>query len=377
MNLRHWIITIAACLSVALALAAVKALQIKGAIEFAEAMPEQSETVEAVTVSTQRYIETASVLGEIVAPRRVDLSNELAGRVIAVNFESGSEVSEGQLLLQLDVREETAQLESAKARADLARSVFRRTANLRESDVVSEDREDEVRATLRVVEAEIEALKSIIDKKTLRAPFAGRTGIHQFEVGQYLQANSPVTTLIGETDFLWVDFNLPQFNSGVGVGDEVRVRIMSDAVADPEQLTRTGVIIARNSVVSSAARSMQYRAMLPIDADRRLTAQTAVEVLVPVAKPVTQPVVPTQSILHGSGEQYVYVLTPEPGSDSYRANRRPIQPGNRVDDRHVLVASGLQEGERIAAAGAFKLREGLLVHTREREPQESASGADD
>lgn len=170
MNSRRWIITIIACLLVFAALAGYKTLQIKKAIEFGESFPEPSETVEVTTVKVTEVREQINTIGEVVAPQSIELRNELAGRISSVKFEAGEKVERGQVLLEIDSREEQAQLKAAKARAELALIDLKRIEKLIAKKTVSEEQLDQAKAKHDIATAEIEALQSVIDKNIAR-PF--------------------------------------------------------------------------------------------------------------------------------------------------------------------------------------------------------------
>ena len=180
MNTRRWLIALIACALVFAALAGYKVMQIKAAIAFGNSFPEPSETVEAVTVDSSRVQSYNQTIGVIVAPQSIVLRNEVAGRVSVVNFESGALVEKGRILLQFDISEEAARLKAAQAQADLARLDLQRIKKLKNSKTVSEERYDQARAQYNIASAEVNSLQAIIDKKTLRAPFAARAGLHEF-----------------------------------------------------------------------------------------------------------------------------------------------------------------------------------------------------
>lgn len=372
MSIRRSGMTLIVCVLVFSALAIFKVFEIKAAIAFGESFPEQSETVEVFSAELVDYTDTISAIGEVISPQRVDLRNEQAGSVVQVNFSSGAEVQQGQLLLQLDISEEQARLRAAQARAELAKTILQRTVNLRKSNAVSQEDLDRARADFTALKADIAALESTISKKTIRAPFAGRASLHQFEVGQYLADNSPITTLIGNTNTMWVDFQIPQFYASLPLGSNVQVHTINTLPSQP--LSYTARIIAVSNAVSDINRSLHYRAAIeePAMAEALPTANTMVNVQVPVAdsKPLVAVVAP--AIQHDHLGKYIYVLMPDEKAGGYRASRREISIASQQSDR-VLLSAGLQAGEQVAGAGAFKLREGILVFTGERrmsEPQD-------
>ena len=368
MKTRHWIIAVTACVLLFAGLAAYKVMQIRAAIAFGESFGEPSETVETVEAEMRTVQEYVSTIGEIVAPQAVTLRNELPGRIVAVNFASGSRVAQGDILLQLDITEEQAQLTSAQARAELARLDLKRSKALQGDNLVSQERIDQAVAQSSIARAEVLALQAVIDKKTLRAPFDAVAGLHQFEVGDVLQANTEITTLVGINPFTWVDFSIPDNRVGVDIGTEVMV-------ANPTQPTEIlrASVVARDSVVSAQSRNLRLRARL--DNAAGLAPNTAVNVALPVGVPQERAHVPATAVrLDGLGD-YVFVLEPEAAGTAggqsvprYRARRQAVTVGLQ-SGQWVAILSGLGGGELVAANGSFKLRSNLLVYVGERPPE--------
>lgn len=368
MKTRRWLITVGACLLVFAALAAYKVNQIRSAIAIAESFPEPSETVEAVVTKSKLVRPSVSTLGEVIAPQMVTLRNEIEGRVTEVNFESGAIVKQGQILLQLDVSEERARLQSAQASAELARLDLQRIQKLSLSQIVSQERLDQSQAQYDIAEANIKALQAIIDKKTLRAPFDAYTGLHSFEPGEFLQSNTLITTLVGISNYVWIDFNLPHQETGLDIGTNVEVSLVDPRSRQAEN-KMTAVVIARDSILSAASRNLRLRARL--DPDSPIPPNTVVNVTIPSGLEVSQTTVPATSIVRDGLGSYVYILQEDKANNGYRALRRKVTLGERTDNgslHTVSLTSGLEEGELVATNGAFKLREGLLVFIKDRKP---------
>jgi membrane fusion protein (multidrug efflux system) len=365
MSFMRWGVTIGGCLLVFGALATYKVREIQAGIAAGEAYPEQSETVEEARVGIAEFTPTITVMGEIVAPQRLDLRNEIEGEITSVNFRSGEHVKAGQLLIQLDTSVEEASLEVARARADLAQRTYNRNLELFESKLSTEDLLDRAKADLSAAEAEVQVLERTIAKKTLRSPFDGRAGLHNFEVGQYLESNTLITSLIGDTADMWIDFQVPQFYTQLGTGTELSVAgIGSDNIETAAQAT----VIAENTVINADSRSRAYRASIP-DEQQRLTPQTMVKLEVPVAAAEHLLQIPATAVQQDPLGQYVYVLNEDPAGKGLRAARKQIDVRTIDADYALIEQNGaLQEGDRIAAAGAFKLYEGILVFTRDRSP---------
>jgi membrane fusion protein (multidrug efflux system) len=122
---------------------------------------------------------------------------------------------------------------------------------------VSRDRVDQARAEADIALANVRQLEASIAKKTLRAPFDAVVGLHQLEAGEYLAANTAIVTLVGISEFLWVDFNLPPAQGSVDIGATVAVFVAGHADAALQAR-----VIARDPAVSPQSRNLRYRARL-------------------------------------------------------------------------------------------------------------------
>jgi len=357
MQTKRWLITLGGCATVFIALAAYKALEVKAAIAFGESFPEHSESVVAAYSSPVDYISSVQVIGEVLAPQQVEIRSEAQGRVVLVGFKSGQQVTAGQLLVQQDIAQELAQLDSANARLKLAQSVFKRQQNLLKVRAVSQEQLDRASADLATIKAEITGLQVTIDKKTLRAPFAGNTGIHQFEVGQFLLDNVLITELVGEQETLWVDFQVPQFYPALKSGTPVQVKRLLKQAGSPWLQAN---IIARSSQVNSSNRSFLYRAELTNE-DLKIAINAGVSVKVPVAAVQSLVQVPATSVQQDNLGQFIYRLQPDESSTSYRAVRQEVHVLAKQNG-FAILKKGLSSQQLIASDGAFKLYPGLLVH---------------
>jgi membrane fusion protein (multidrug efflux system) len=187
--------------------------------------------------------------------------------------------------------------------------------------------------------------------------------LHTFEVGQVLAPGTLITTLIGDSDHMWVDFQVPQFYPRLEPGVELALASISGESDAPDV---AATIIAENTVIDAGNRSRGYRASLP-DAEGALTPHTMVELEVPVASVERLLQVPAVAIQNDPLGQFVFVLRPD--GNSFRAVRQQVSVRS-IETGHALVepSEGLTAGTNIAAAGAFKLYEGILVHARARDP---------
>lgn len=191
----------------------------------------------------------------MVPTRSVTLSNELAGTIAHVGFTSGATVISGQLLVQLDTSEESAQRQAATAEAEIARLDLERNEKLIASGAAAQEARDRAKARFSAALAAVRRLDAVIAKKTLRAPFNAKTGLHQLEVGQYLDKGDIITRLIGIDDEVWIDFTLPQEQAVLEIGTQISVTVLK------RDRTVNAKIIARDAFVNESSRNVGFRAV--------------------------------------------------------------------------------------------------------------------
>lgn len=352
-RLLAWLAVLLATAAIAGGLGYYKYGQITAATAASSAMPEPSEHVEAVRVRRGEWADISTAVGTVVSQRRVEVRNELPGTVVHVGFRSGDIVEEGQELLRLDSREDEAALDAAQAAAQLARMTFDRRQTLRSGQTVSEESLDEARAQLGKAEAQVHALEVAIGKKTIHAPFRGKVGLTDLQPGAYLEAGSPIAVLQGVGPDAYVDFALPQGKaSALSTGQSV-------TLTGPEfkdgRLEVT--IVASDAEVDGSSRAVRFRA-LARDVGETLRPGSFVDVEATIAPPRPALFVPLTAVRRASFGEHVFLLSDEDGA--LRGRQRIVRTGPVVG-QEIVVLDGLAEGELIAGAGSFKLREGLLV----------------
>jgi membrane fusion protein, multidrug efflux system len=319
--------------------------------------------VEAVTTAKaaqETWNPTLTSVGTLTAENGITISAEVAGTIAKIAFESGARVEKGTLIAQLDVQVEEAQLKSAEARAELARLNADRVRELRSKDTVSQADLDAAEAQFKGANADAEALRALIERKTFRAPFTGRLGIRQINLGQFVNNGNPVVTLQA-IDLLYVDFSLPQQSvSALAVGQEVRVT--TDGVAGA---TFTGKISAIDPRVDPSTRNLRLRATLANPEEKLRPGMFAnVEVVLPAGQPTV--VIPSSAVLYAPYGDSVFIVDTkknEQGVEQRVARQAFVRLGAARGD-FVSVLSGLKPGDEIVSTGAFKLRNGSVVNVQ-------------
>lgn len=324
--------------------------------EFA-AMQPPPEAVTTVTVAREEWPATLNAIGTVAAVQGVTVSADLPGIVEAIAFDSGRRVGAGDVLVRLDTRQEQAQLAAAGAQLELARLNYDRMRGLVDQDAVSRAEFDAAAAAHKQAEARVREIRATIERKTIRAPFAGVLGIRQVNLGQYLTGGDPVVPL-QSLDPIHVNFGVPQQDAGqIRAGRTVRV-----TVGDLGGLAFTGRVSAIDSVVDPATRNVQVQATL---ANRGAALRPGMfvqaEVLLGAGRSVIP--LPASAINYAPYGDSVYVVTDlkAPDGATYRGVRQQVVTLGAARGDQVAVLTGLNPGEEVVTSGVFKLRNGAAV----------------
>lgn len=333
-----------------------KYMQIQAAIKAGSSRTMPPTTVTTAIAKEEEWSATRTAIGTVVAVNGVMVSADLGGVVREITFESGRRVAAGQLLVRLETATERAQLAQAQASWDLAKLNLERAEKLIERGVIAQSDLDRYRAEARQAEASVDALRAIIDRKTIVAPFSGVLGIRQVNLGQRLSEGDAIVEL-QSLDPVYVNFSLPQGDvNALKVGAQVRV------TSDDGVTTQTGRITSINSVIDPSTRNVQVQATFA-NRGEALRPGMFVDVLVDLGAPTTAITLPTSAIAYAPYGNSVYVVEElkDPAGKAYKGvSQRFVKTGRERGDQ-VAVLTGLKPGEEVVSAGAFKLRPAMAV----------------
>jgi membrane fusion protein (multidrug efflux system) len=339
-------------------LAGVKTLQFRKLIAAGKSYAPPPESVSSAPVREEKWQSTLSAIGSVTAAQGVTVTPEIAGTVHEIAFESGAVVAKGDLLVRLDTSSEEAQLRALEAQEELARLNLARDRSLRDQKMISQSQLDATEATLKQTHGNADAIRAVIAKKTIRAPFAGRLGLRLINLGQYLEAGKPIVSLQSLTP-VYADFSLPQ-QELARLKTGMTVRVTTDAYPDREF---DGTLFAINPDLDPQTRSVGLRAVFDNpDQSLRPGMFVRVEVLLPDEQPVLA--IPATAVLSAPYGDSVYVIEPSPGNTNAQPElvvRQQFIRTGRARGDFVSVESGLKPGQRVVSSGIFKLRNGMSV----------------
>jgi len=340
-------------------LAGTKALQIGTLIKHGKAAKIPPEVVTTIQAQPQTWESLVTAVGSLEAVQGVTVSAELTGKVVAIPFESGSQIKMGELLVQQDIAAESAQLRSAEAAVTLAKITLERSKKMLETKVVAEANYDNAEAQLKQAQAQADTIRATIAKKTIRAPFSGRLGIRQVHIGQIVKEGAPLVSLQA-LDPIFVNFLVPQQQlAQVQLG--YPVRITSDGL--PAGATVTGTITAVNPEVDTASRNLRVQATVANQGER---LRPGMFVNVAVVQPQSSPVlaIPATAVLYAPYSDSVFVVEEAKAAEGGAAGQAVRQQFVRLGEKRgdfVAVTSGLTPEQTVVATGVFKLRNGQAI----------------
>jgi membrane fusion protein, multidrug efflux system len=354
---KRMILMLALTVLVIAALGFVKFRQIQTAIAQGASFQPPPEAVTTIVAEQEGWPSTLTAIGTIAAVQGVTVSADLPGTIDRIAFESGTPVHQGDVLVQLDTRQERAQLAAIEAQHDLARLTFDRMQGLLKERVISQSEYDRAMTDQKQTDAQVGEIRATIERKTIRAPFSGMLGIRRVNRGQYLAAGDAIVPLQALHP-IYVNFGVPQQDAAaVRVGRNVRVT--ANELADAQV---TGRVTALNSVVDEATRTVQVQATLPNpDGKLRPGMYVQTEVLLGASRSVIA--LPAPAISYAPYGDSVFVVTTlkDANGQSYRGVRQQFVKLGGARGDQIAVVSGVNAGEEIVTSGVFKLRNGAAI----------------
>jgi len=330
---------------------------------FAQEGPPQ--TVSTIAAHFSNWRDNLDVVGNVRASTGADLAAEIAGIVDRIEFTSGTEVKAGSELARLRLNDDPAKLDELNAAADLARANLARDEKQIKAFAVSQAVIDADKANLRGANARVAEQNALMDEKIIRAPFTGKLGLRQVDVGQYLPPGTVVVTLQA-LDPLFVDFYVPQ----QALGQMREGETISFAIDAYPGRAFQAPITAISPKVDQLSRMAQVRATYP-NPDHALSPGMFANIAVGLGIPHQYITLPNAAVMYNTYGSAVYIVTP--GRPYATVHQQLVTLGQTRGDQ-VAILSGVHDGDAVVTAGQIKLRPGAKVIINNAvQPQDQAS----
>ncbi|MFT4046217.1 MAG: efflux RND transporter periplasmic adaptor subunit [Solimonas sp.] len=386
--MKRWGILALIVIALVVVIGGIKAFGVYQMIQGFKAKGVPKQTISTTKAAEQQWRPTLSAIGSLHAVRGADLANEVAGVIDEIRFQSGDEVKAGALLAQLRNADDVAKLDALKASADLAQTIADRDKAQLDAQAISRTTYDTSAANLKTARAQVAEQQALVDKKAIRAPFAGQLGIRAVDPGQYIAAGTKIVTL-QQLDPIYIDFTLPQQAlAQIAVGQTVSAR--SDAWPD---LEFKGEISAIDPKVDADTRNVQVRATVK-NPKRQLLPGMYASVTIEVGQPQSYITLPQAAIAFNPYGETVFVITtaarlkaeqeekhkqmqgltaqtqdgrsgasgePELPGDAQVAKQIFVTVGPTRGDQ-IAILKGLKAGDEVVTSGQLKLKSGTPVN---------------
>jgi len=351
---RRLLITMIVLAALVAVLVAVKAMQIGAMVQQGKNFAPPPETVSSADVASESWETALASVGTLNAVQGITLAAELPGRVVGIAFEAGGRAAKGDILLRQDTSSEEAQLPGVLSQVELTRTNLERMNQLFAKGLISQAERDAAVAGTEQAEAQAENIRATIAKKTLRAPFSGRLGIRQVNLGQLLREGDPIVTL-QTLDPIFIDFTLPQQQLPL-LRTGLAVQVTTDALPGR---TLMGRITAIDPLVDAGTRSLRVQATAANDNE---ALRPGMFVNVAVVLPARQKVlaVPATAVLYAPYGDSVFIIEEVADKKGKALRQQFVRLGLKRGD-FVAVESGVKEGDAVVSTGVFKLRNGQQV----------------
>lgn len=285
--------------------------------------------------------------GTLMANEEVDLVSELAGRVTAIGFQEGGNVSAGQVLVRINDDELQAQFRKAEANLKLATDDEGRKKQLLAVSGISQEQYDASQAQFAALQADADDLRAQVAKSTIRAPFSGKVGLRSVSEGGYV-GNNAIIAKLQQIDPIKIDFAVPErYGRSMSAGNIIHFTLEGDTA------TYTGEVYAVEPSVETATRTVRVRARSN-NKDGRLIPGSFAKVDVRLKEVNDALVIPAEALIPDIQGQKVLLMK---GGKVVSAR---VQLGTRTANS-VQLTSGVQAGDSVIITGLLALREGAAV----------------
>ena len=313
----------------------------------------QVSTVSTTKAAAEEWQPHLNAVGSLRAINGADLSSEVAGIVQTINFDSGSDVEKDTLLVQLRADDDVARLHALEANEKIAAVTVERDQKQLKAQAIAQATVDNDLATLESAKAQAIAQLAILDKKTIRAPFAGHLGIRQVDLGQYLQPGAAIVTL-QQLDPIYVDFTLPE-QALPQIAASQKVVASVDALPGN---SFEGTVDSINSKIDTGTRSIQVRAVFK-NPDHKLLPGMFANVEIDVGTVQHIVTLPQAAITYNPYGNTVFIV------DNSDAQKPVVHQSFVTTDAtrgdQVAIVSGVKEGDEVVTSGQIKLRNGSQI----------------
>jgi len=320
-----------------------------------QAAPPASQSTAVKVVAEPVAMTPNNRIFEAVGTGRARLSADIypavAEEVTEVAFEAEQHVQKGDLLVQLDDREEKLAVRLAQVKLKDAKSLLARFEQAGKQGAVPQSEVDTARADFQSAQVALEQAQLALKDRQITAPFSGIVGIPNIDPGDRVTTQTLITGLDAR-DMLYIDFTVPEALAGALRAAQMKEQRITATTPSYPDRNFQGYITAQESRINTAQRTLMARANIDNDNDLlRPGMSFTTRWEIPGDSFAT---VPEISLQWGRDGSYVWIIR----------DRKAVQVPARVVARkagRVLLDGEIREGEQIVVEGVQRLRPNISV----------------
>jgi len=298
-------------------------------------------------VEPRAFVDRFTALGTARANESIEVTARTTSVVTKINFREGQRVRAGDVLVELDNRQEAADLQLAEAQLKQAENQFERSQTLAVSQAVSAADLDQLEANLLVARAQVRGARARLDILSIKAPFAGTVGLRRVSLGDLVGPDTVITTL-DDTGVIKLEFGIPENFVGDLKGG---MTIVADSTVYPGRRFE-GKVTSIDSRVDPVTRAVTAIATVP-NGDELLKPGMFLTIGLEKKRDGVL-MVPEEALVPREGRQYVFVV------EDGKALEREVQLGARAPGLAEIV-TGLAAGAQVITEGTQRVRTGVPV----------------
>ncbi len=303
--------------------------------------------VNGIVATPREFANALSVTGSIEANEQIQVRGQVAGLVLKINFEEGSNVRKGQVLVKIDDSELRAQLAQAQTRQKLAEENERRAGLLLEKEAISREEYDVARAELQTAQAQIQLVQAQLAKTSITAPFAGKVGLRAVSEGSFLSPETVITNLVN-TNPVKITFAVPE-----KYASQVKENTKLTFTVAGSTNKFTAQVYAIEPAIEASTRTLQLRARAD-NAEGLLRPGSFANIELPLTVIPNALLIPTQAVVPVQNGKKVFI------AENGKAKEVMIETSTRTES-DLLVTSGLNAGDTVLTTGVMALKAGSPV----------------
>lgn len=298
-------------------------------------------------IAPEQMSELIYSTGSLLPDEEVDLAFETSGKIVAIYFDEGRTVKEGELLAKINDKPLQAQLLKLQAQKKLVTEREFRQRQLLDRDAISRESYDQVATELQSIEADIMLVEARIAETELRAPFSGTIGLRMISEGAFATTQTKIVRLV-KIRPLKIEFSIPERYSGeITPGFPLTFQV--DGFAEPFDAK----VYAIAPQVDMNTRTILVRAMYA-NTNEELKPGRFASIKARLSEIENAVSIPTQALIAEMSGEKVFIY------ENGKAKEVKVSTGLRTES-HIQIRTGLSFGDTLLTTAILQLREDLPV----------------